>query len=94
MRPVYGSSGKQVVAVNKVQDKSPRTSPSGGESSRSNAASHARLISPKAHAHVVTKWTTRAGPGIVHSKNQFAISAKRSAISNQCACRRGRTAIL
>ena len=39
---VYGSSSKQVVAVNKVQDKSPRTPPSGGESSRSKAALHSR----------------------------------------------------
>ena len=41
---VYGSSSKQVVAVNKVQDKSPRTSdsPSGVESSRSKAALHSR----------------------------------------------------
>ena len=39
---IQGLSGKQVVAVNKVQDKSPRTSPSSRESSRSKAALNSR----------------------------------------------------
>ena len=35
---MYGSLGKEVVAVNKVQDKFSTTSPSSGESSSSKAA--------------------------------------------------------
>ena len=98
---VYGSTGKQVVAVNKVQDRFPRNqhrsqpSPlSGEESSRCKAALHVhhKADSPKAHAHVVARRATV--PGIVHSRNLFAITARRQVTFSQYVCRKGRTAIL